>query len=119
MFLEQFPDLISPQRILIIGNAFGWSTIALALMFPNAKTVAIDPNIQGVNFTNDLIAKNNLSARAVAGRSPEDVAVVVRDHLGGPADFSLIDAIHTNEAVTADFAAVKSVATDQALFLGT
>jgi hypothetical protein len=117
MFLEQFADFISPQRILVIGNAFGWSTLALALMFPNAKTVAIDPNAHGVNFTNELITKNGLAARAVVGRSPEDVAVVVRDQLGGPADFSLIDAIHTNEAVTADFAAVRSVATDHAHFL--
>ena len=117
MFVEHFADFISPQRILIIGNAFGWSTIALALMFPNAKTVAIDPNVQGVNFTNDLIAKNNLSARAIVGRSPEDVAGIVREHLGGPVDFSLLDAIHTNEAVTADFAAIRSVAADQAFYL--
>ena len=117
MFVEQFSDFISPQRILIIGNAFGWSTIALALMFPNAKTVAIDPHVQGVNFTNELIAKNNLPARAIVGRSPEDVAVVVRDHLGGSVDFSLLDAIHTNEAITTDFAAIRSVATDQAFYL--
>ena len=117
MFVEQFSDFISPQRILIIGNAFGWSTIALALMFPNAKTVAIDPHVQGVNFTNELIAKNNLPARAIVGRSPEDVAVVVRDHLGGSVDFSLLDAIHTNEAITADFAAIRPVATDQAFYL--
>jgi hypothetical protein len=51
------------------------------------------------------------------GRSPEDVAVVVRDHLGGSVDFSLLDAIHTNEAITADFAAIRSVATDQAFYL--
>jgi len=117
MFIEHFSDFISPQRILIIGNAFGWSTVALALMFPNAKTVAIDPNVLGVNFTNELIAKNNLPARAIVGRSPEDVAVVVRDHLGGPVDFSLLDGIHTNEAVTADFVAIRSVAGDQAFYL--
>jgi hypothetical protein len=117
MFVEHFSDFISPQRILVIGNAFGWSTIALALMFPKAKTVAIDPHVPGVDFTNDLIAKNNLPARAIVGRSPEDVAAIVRDHLGGAVDFSLLDAIHTNEAVIADFAAIRSVAADQAFYL--
>jgi hypothetical protein len=45
MFVEQFRDFIAPQRVLIIGNAYGWSTIALALTFPSAKIVAIDPDI--------------------------------------------------------------------------
>jgi hypothetical protein len=117
MFFEQFREFISPERILVIGNAFGWSTIALALTFPKATTVAIDPHSDGVNFTNDLIAKNGLSARAVVGRSPENVAGVVEQHLGGSVDFSLIDAIHTNEAMMADFSAIKPVATDQAFYL--
>ena len=117
MFFEQFREFISPQRILIIGNAFGWSTIAFALIFPKAKTVAIDPNSEGVNFTNELIARNSLSACAVVGRSPENVAEIASRHLGGSVDFSLIDAIHTNEAIIADFAAVKATAVDQAFYL--
>jgi pimeloyl-ACP methyl ester carboxylesterase len=117
MFVEQFRDFIAPQRVLIIGNAYGWSTIALALTFPSAKVVAIDPDIAGVNFTNDLIAKNGLSARAVAARSPESVESVVKEYLGGPVDFSLIDAVHTNETMTADFSSIKVVATDNAFYL--
>ena len=117
MFFERFRDYIAPRRVLVIGNAFGWSTIALALIFPDAKTVAIDPDGEGVNFTNELIAKNNLSARAVVGRSPQDVAAVVEKHLGGPVDFALIDAVHNNDAVMADFAALKPVATDNAFYL--
>src|SRR5262249_15493400 len=117
MFFEQFREFISPRRILIIGNAFGWSTIALALIFPKAKTVAIDPNSDGVNFTNELIGKNSLSARAVVGSSPENVAEIASRYLGGSVDFSLIDAIHTNEAMITDFAAVKAIASDQAYYL--
>ena len=48
---------------------------------------------------------------------PRGDQVVVRDHLGGSVDFSLLDAIHTNESITADFAAIRSVATDQAFYL--
>lgn len=79
--------------------------------------MAIDPNSEGVNFTNELIGKNNLSARAVVGSSPENVAEIASRYLGGSVDFALIDAIHTNEAMIADFAAVKATASDQAYYL--
>lgn len=117
MFIEHFRQFISPRRILIIGNAHGWSTIALALIFPDAKTIAIDPDPVGVEFTNRLIAANSLSAQAVVASSPDDVARVVKEHLEGSVDFSLIDAIHNNDAIRADFDAVKSVSTDEACHL--
>lgn len=117
MFLEHFRDFISPCRILIIGNAHGWSTIALALIFPEARIVAIDPDSTGVEFTNQLIAANGLAAKAVVSRSPADVTRVVNEHLDGLVDLSLIDAIHENEAIKADFAAVKNVANDDACYL--
>jgi hypothetical protein len=117
MFVEHFRDFISPRRILIIGNAHGWSTVALALIFPEAKIVAIDPDRTGVEFTNQIIAANGLAAKAVVSSSPTDVTRVVNEHLDGSVDFSLIDAIHENEAIKADFAAVKKVAVDNAYYL--
>ena len=117
MFIEQFRDFVAPKRILIVGNALGWSTIALALVFPAAKTVAIDIDTDGIDFTNRLIATHGLSARAVTARSPDDVAVVVREHLGGLIDFSLIDAVHTDEALLADFAAVHAMSDQRAFYL--
>src|SRR6185437_596605 len=117
MFLEQFRHFIAPRRILVIGNASGWSTVAMALIFPDARTVAIDIDEAGVKRTNELIAANGLPAKAVAARSPEGVAGVVAEHLSGAVDFSLIDAVHNNEAVVADFAAVTAVAAEGACHL--
>ncbi len=117
MFLEHFRGFISPRRILVIGNAQGWSTIALALIFPEARVVAIDPDQAGVEFTNRLTAANGLSAKAVVARSPDDVTRVVNKHLEGPVDFSLIDAIHENKAIKVDLAAVRKVAADNAHYL--
>jgi hypothetical protein len=57
---RNFRDYIAPQRILVIGNAFGWSTIALSLIFPDAKTLAIDIDAAGVQFTNELIDRHGL-----------------------------------------------------------
>ena len=78
MFIEHFRDYIAPKNVLVIGNSFGWSTVALALTFPGARTIAIDPNAAGVSVTNELINRNKLSALAVTGRSPDDVASAVR-----------------------------------------
>jgi hypothetical protein len=114
MFIEHFREYIRPNRIFIVGNALGWSTVALSLIFPDALTVAIDPDSAAIEWTNDLIARHRLSAIAVEARSPSDVAVVVEQHLKGRIDFSLIDAIHTNDAIVADFAAVHAVSSKKA-----
>lgn len=117
MFLENFRDYIAPQRVLVIGNAFGWSTIALALTFPKAKIVAIDIEASGVQSTNELIDRNHLSARAIVAESPKGVAGAAKEHLGGPVDFCLIDAMHDNASLVADFGAVRAVSTPDACVL--
>lgn len=110
MFLENFRDYIAPKRVLIVGNAYGWSTVVLALIFPGAKTVAIDIDPHGVAFTNDLVKRHGLAAEAVVAESPKDVKAAADRHLGGPIDFCLIDAMHDNGSLIADFGAVRAAA---------
>lgn len=117
MFLENFRDYIAPKRVLIVGNAYGWSTVVLALIFPGAKTLAIDIDPHGVEFTNDLIKRHGLAAEAVVAESPKGVKTAVDRHLGGPVDFCLIDAMHDNASLVADFAAVHAVAAPDAPIL--
>lgn len=117
MFLEHFQEYIRPERIFIVGNAMGWSTVALALIFPDALTVAIDALGTGVEWTNELIARHRLSAVAVEARSPGDVAAVVKRYLKGPIDVSLIDATHTNDAIVADFTAIHAVSATNGIHL--
>lgn len=105
MFLEHFRDYLQPRSILVIGNAYGWSTLALALIFPGARVVAIDPFQDGNALTNALARANGLDAIAVDGHSPVDVAAVAAAHLPGPLDLCLIDAVHDGESIQRDFAA--------------
>ncbi len=107
MFVEHFSSYLSPKNILVIGNAHGWSTIALSLTFPEAKVVAIDPGKEGNDVTNQLAQFNHLDVTAIEGFSPQDVGPICTEHFDGPVDLVLIDAIHTNEAVLVDFAACK------------
>ena len=112
MFLEHFNHYLKPKTVLVVGNAQGWSTIALSLIFPEARVVGIDPAPEGNALTNEIAKANGLKVTAVNGASPGDVKAIVDQHLGAPLDFVLIDAMHLHDNVIADFAATQALASE-------
>ncbi|MDE2167784.1 MAG: class I SAM-dependent methyltransferase [Alphaproteobacteria bacterium] len=121
-FLEHALAAYTPTRALIIGNSMGWSTLALGLLMPRGKVVAMDtaPDAatrEGLALTNRIAARHGLPVHAVRGTSPEDVAAIVDSELGGSIDFAFIDGLHTNEQVVRDYVAVRAKATPSAVFL--
>ncbi|MFP6735552.1 MAG: class I SAM-dependent methyltransferase [Rhodospirillales bacterium] len=121
-FLEHLFTAIHPQRLFVVGNAFGWSTLALAILNPGARIVAIhvcptEIEEEGIAFTNEMGARLGLDVRARKGKSPDHVAAIIDAEMGGPVDFALIDGWHTNEAQRADFEAVKAVADGDCVYL--
>lgn len=116
MMLEGLRDILQPKNILVIGNAHGWSTLALSLIFPNAKVVAVDPGEDGNGVTNEIAKKAGLTVRVVAGKSPQDVPRACAEHLDGKADLVLIDAVHTNEAMVVDYFACAPHANENAIW---
>ncbi len=121
-FLECLLANWQPRRIFVIGNAFGWSTLALALICPQAQVVALDscqtPDTKaGLVLTNLIATEERLQAAAVRGVSPQDVAGVVGNRLEGSIDLALIDGHHTNEAVLADFRAIRPFLSKESLTL--
>ena len=42
MFLQCVTSIVKPKNIFVIGNAFGWTTLALGLMSKDSKVLAID-----------------------------------------------------------------------------
>lgn len=117
MFVEGMQDYFEPANVFAIGNAYGWSSVALSLIFPAARVVALDPLSDGIELTNSLAEFNGLPLTAVVGSSPDDVAGTIDRHLAGRVDLSLIDAMHTNEAVLADFKAVQPATHDRTVFV--
>lgn len=121
-FLEHVLAAYKPKRALIIGNSMGWSTLALGLLMPQGKVVALDmaPDQamrDGLDLTNRVAARHGLPVRAVQATSPRDVAAVVDRELGGPVDFAFIDGLHTNEQVVLDYQAVRAKAVPDAVYL--
>jgi predicted O-methyltransferase YrrM len=117
MFLEHFGSYLKPKRVFVVGNAEGWSTFALSLIFPGAKVVGIDPDSPGNQLTNQIARKNNLPVQAVDASSPGDVKAVCDQFLGGPIDFALIDGMHVPENMTADFEAVRACSAPDATYV--
>ena len=116
---------MKPKRIFIIGNAFGWSTLAMGLADPHAQVVAIDSLAEGSDaqsgfvLTQQIIDEEGLSnIKIVQARSPEDIPAVVNQYMDGPIDLALIDGLHTNQQQYLDFHALQScMAKTQMIFM--
>ncbi|HBC08352.1 MAG TPA: hypothetical protein DC046_12350 [Rhodospirillaceae bacterium] len=121
-FLECLFEEFRPRNAFVIGNSFGWSTLAIGLLNPDARVLAIDAgfdenSLEGLDVTNRLGGALGLNVVAVQAVSPEGVDGAVTEHLSSPIDFCFIDGLHTNEQVFKDFAALKPHMSDDGVFL--
>lgn len=112
-FLECLFSEYQPKNIFCIGNAFGWSSIAISLLNPDAKVICIDAGIEGddndagIDLTNRISHNEGLNLTVIKGFSPGDVGHIVKDCFEDPLDFVFIDGLHTNEQLLKDYNAVS------------
>jgi hypothetical protein len=122
-FFECLAKAFDPRNIFVIGNAFGWSTIALSLIFPRARVVAIDNATEGaeanrgLDLTNEIAAAEGLNCRVILAESPGDVAPVASRECEGGVELALIDGLHTPQQQATDYQAVKSTLAASSLLL--
>jgi hypothetical protein len=114
-FFEALCERVKPKSIFIVGNAFGWSSLALGLINPTARIVAIDicwrvDEVRGLEVTNILAERAGLDVRALQGKSPDDVAAICAREFDIPVDLVFIDGGHTSAQQTLDFHACRTVA---------
>lgn len=122
-FLELLLGTITPANALVVGNAFGWSSIAVGLSAPGASVVAMEAGIEGdgtevgTALTHAIAADEGVDVRVVSAFSPRDTAAVVADAWQGqPLDFVLIDGLHVNEQLLRDIEGVVPFASDRCVF---
>ena len=121
-FLECLAGRYQAKRVFVIGNALGWSTLALALLNPGGRVVAIDSgmdrnSVEGIALTNAVAEEEELNVRAVKGRSPEDVSRIIGDEFDGPVDLVLVDGYHTSDQAVIDFDAIEPHLADPSVVL--
>jgi len=108
-FFECLFRSFKPENIFIIGNAFGWSTVLMALLNPNGQVVALDAGIEGdfgIRLTNKIAEEEKLNIKVVKGFSPNNVSKTVAENFSTGIDFAFIDGLHTNVQQKLDFNAV-------------
>lgn len=122
-FLELLLGTIRPANALIVGNAFGWSAIAVGMSAPGAVVVAMEAGIEGDGtdtgsaLTHAIAADEGLNVRVVSAFSPRDTAAVVAEAFPGqPIDFVLIDGLHVNEQLLRDIEGVLPFVSDRCVF---
>jgi predicted O-methyltransferase YrrM len=96
---------LRPERALEIGVRWGGSARIIASAMEDngiGKIVGLDPDVEPFRpAPSELFGRYQL----VQGFSPQDVPRAI-EALGGKPDFVFIDALHTHDAVFADFNAV-------------
>jgi predicted O-methyltransferase YrrM len=121
-FFECLFERFRPRTCFVIGNSWGWSSIAISLIIPNSKVVAIDNAIEpqfaeGLNFTNQVAAEEGLNLVAVQASSPHDVPDIIKSKFVTPIDFVFVDGHHTKEQVFLDFNATWPFSTRNTIFI--
>ena len=110
-FLECLFARYRPAHLFAIGNAMGWSTLALGLLNPQGKVLAIDAGLDrnslaGIDFTNAAALQEALPVTVLRGRSAEETGHVLGEQAMLPIDFVFIDGHHSTEQVAFDFGAL-------------
>lgn len=105
---ERLAETYTPRAIFGIGNGFGWSTLALSLIWPRAAIVVLDAETEGGDNRegNELTRRLLGGGMVVRGTSPADVPWGMTC-LGAPAELVFVDGTHTDAAQAADFGAVR------------
>jgi Flp pilus assembly protein TadD/predicted O-methyltransferase YrrM len=123
LFVEQLLQAMPvKRRALVIGNAFGWSTLALAMSSPTTRVVAIDANLegddvlQGKALTLEIAREERLDVEVVDGFSPRDVPAIGGAYLESSIDFALLDGMHVSPQLVQDFEAALALAEDHCVF---
>ena len=110
--LEFLAEIWTPRTIFGIGNGFGWSAVAMDLLWPLAYLRMMDnegegaDGKRGVELTERILDEHN-GGIVLIGTSPDDVPDCMADDGFAPVDLVLIDATHTDEAQWADYQAVR------------
>jgi predicted O-methyltransferase YrrM len=121
--LECLAAVQPAESILVIGNSFGWSTLALALAQPQARVVGLDSaadrySLEGLELTARLAERLGLDhVSPVRGTSPADIPATVEERLGGQIDLAFVDGYHTSHQIVAEYRALRPFLTPNAMVL--
>lgn len=117
MFLS---TLWHPNSMYIIGNAFGYSALNMAAIFPQCKIDVIDAEIEGhqnqegSKVTKKIAKKHFKNLELFIGFSPQDIPLC-RRHSQQTYDCCIVDGLHHPEQLKKDFIGIKQYLNNMSL----
>jgi predicted O-methyltransferase YrrM len=117
-FMYGLCEVMKPKNILVIGNSYGFSTLFLSLVNPNANLVAFDKfRTEGIKVTQKLLDGLH-HKNVIQASTPDDIPSIVSNYFPEKKiDFVLVDAVHTNEMQTAEFDVLKPYLNDNSIII--
>lgn len=114
-FFEALCERTRPRSVCVLGNAFGWNTLALGLINPSAQIVAIDhasrpDERRGLEIANMLAKLAGLNASAHQGKCPDDIGAICARTFASPVELVFVGRDHTPAQLSGDFAACREAA---------
>lgn len=117
-FFTKLQKQVAIHNVFIVGNGFGFSTLALAHIFSGAKIDVIDIGgghlpeddsdktciQQAINLTSRILRREKLPGHIHVGPSPGETHLAVRPNV--KYDLVFIDGDHSRNAVHHDFKAI-------------
>ena len=139
-FFECLRSAVSLDSLFVVGNSGGWSTLALSLLWPDARVVAIDcgmlerpnkffvaldydrrrgdaSNDFGIALTNEIARANGLNTQVLLGMSPADLPRVVQSACPRPPQLAFIDGGHSNAQIVEDFKGLLGLVDPACIFV--
>jgi hypothetical protein len=109
-------DETNPQRIYIVGNGYGWSTLELSIINLNSRVVCVEPEC-AIDVTNAIAEAEGMNCKVVHGLSPGDNADIIGNYFSGVPDFVLIDALHDPQSIQTDFRSIAEICGDNCIYV--
>ena len=111
--LAQNDELAKARSIVGIGNAFGYSTLALAALFPKARVDVMDAEVEGSSnrrgsdVTRRVAQANGLNVHVHVGFSPWDLHRIFEANGNLAVGLAFIDGLHTDAQQYMDWSALR------------
>jgi hypothetical protein len=115
--LQHLLDPVSEGVVYVIGAAFGFSSVVLALLLPRVRVVTIDNWSEGHDAVAARSTCDALGAMSedpgprlvfATGESPRDTNSALAIAGGAPVALALVDGLHTNDQLVADLEGLDS-----------
>jgi len=108
--------IMQPKSIFCVGNAFGYSTLIISQLFPQAHLDVIDAETEGKDnrfgsrITREIAKKHKLDINLYSGFSPQDTPKALQRQ---KYELAFIDGLHSNEQLLKDFRGIHPYLSDE------